>query len=136
MRVIKGGCLCGGIRYEYNGLLHELSMCHCKQCQKAQGTAFAAVCPVESAKLKFVSGTELLKEYRATPGKVRVFCANCGSPVYSARDDLPEVKRLRAGTVDTPFSCKNAYHVFSESRACWDEITDDLPRYPQFKPIV
>lgn len=134
--MIEGGCLCGGIRYEYDGDFYELSMCHCKQCQKAQGIAFAAVCPVEANKFRFVSGRELLKEYRASDNKVRVFCSNCGSPIYSARDDLPETKRLRIGTVDTPFECNEAYHTFTGSKASWETICDGLPQYRGFKPSV
>jgi len=129
--MIKGGCLCGGVRYEYDGELTEISMCHCSQCRKAQGTAFVAISPIDSAKFHITAGTDLLKEYRAVPNKARVFCANCGSPIYSARDDLPGVKRLRLGTVETPFTCQKAYHIFTDSKASWFEIKDDLPKYPQ-----
>lgn len=126
--MIEGSCLCGGVRYTYDGELTELSFCHCRQCQKAQGAAYAAVCPVQTSKLTFVRGTELLKEYRATPGKARVFCARCGSPIYSARDDLPDIRRLRVGTVDTPFECTKAYHKYTQYKARWDTINDGLPQ--------
>lgn len=132
--MLKGSCLCGGVRYEYHGEIRELSLCHCSQCRKAQGSAFVAVAPVESSRLVLVSGVELLKEFRMTPHKARVFCSRCGSPLYSARDDLPGIKRLRVGTVDTPFTCQNAYHAFTGSRASWFEITDGLPQYPVAKP--
>lgn len=128
--MIEGSCLCGGIRYSYDGTLHELSMCHCHQCQKAQGSAFAAVSPVDASRLTFTSGRELLKAYRATPDKARVFCARCGSPIYSARDSVPGVLRLRVGTIDTPFECRNAYHKYTAFKASWDPINHDLPRYP------
>ncbi|HYM34304.1 MAG TPA: GFA family protein [Steroidobacteraceae bacterium] len=132
--MIKGACLCGGVRYEYDGEIQEISMCHCSQCRKAQGSAFAAVGPIESAKFKITSGKELLKEFRATPKKARVFCANCGSPIYSALDDKPNVKRLRLGTVETPFDCRIKYHTQVASKAAWDEITDDYPQYSESKP--
>jgi hypothetical protein len=131
--VINGSCLCGGVRYEYHGEIEEISMCHCSQCRKAQGSAFVAVSPIESARFKITAGAELLKEYRSLPIKARVFCSCCGSPIYSARDDMPEVKRLRLGTVETPFTCKNAYHIFVGSKAAWHEITDGLPQHMKFK---
>ena len=40
--MLKGSCLCGQVRYEYDGDITEVSMCHCGQCRKAQGTAYAA----------------------------------------------------------------------------------------------
>lgn len=132
--MIVGGCLCGGVRYEYDGALEEISLCHCSQCRKAQGSAYVAVSPVRTALLRFVSGGELLREYRAVPHKARVFCARCGSPIYSARDDLPEVRRLRLGTVETPFECSRAYHIHVASKAPWERLADDLPQYPEGLP--
>lgn len=131
--MLKGSCLCGQVRYEYDGEITEISMCHCTQCRKAQGTAYVAVSPVESAKLRLTAGAQLLKEYRATPGKARVFCSYCASPLYSARDDLPSVKRLRLGTIDTPFQCEKAYHIHTASKAEWEVIADGLPQYGDFK---
>jgi hypothetical protein len=132
--VIKGSCLCGGIRYEYDGEIQEISMCHCSQCRKAQGSAFVAVSPIAASGFRIVSGTELLKEFRSAPHKARVFCSHCGSPIYSARDDLPEVRRLRLGTVETPVQCRNAYHIHTASKASWHEITDQLPQHSAGKP--
>ncbi len=132
--MVEGGCLCGGIRYRYDGEIEEISICHCSQCRKAQGSAFAAVSPVAAAGFHILAGAGLLREYRSSPDKVRVFCANCGSPIYSAKDDVPGVRRLRLGTVDTPLRCDNAFHIFTDSKASWWEITDDFPRYAQRKP--
>lgn len=131
--MITGSCLCGGIRYEYDGDITELSMCHCSQCRKAQGSAYVAVCPVDAERFRFLSGEDLLKSYRAVPHKARVFCSHCGSPIYSARDDLPGVLRLRLGTVETSFTCANAYHIHVDSRAAWEALADGLPQYPQGK---
>lgn len=126
----EGGCLCGKVRYRYTGELDEISMCHCSQCRKAQGSAFSAVSPVASRDFRILQGSEYLKEYRATPTKGRVFCSACGSPIYSARDDLPEVKRLRLGTLDTPVPVARRYHAFVASKADWFDIADGLPQYP------
>ena len=131
--MIRGGCLCGAVRYEYDGEIVELSMCHCSQCRKAQGSAFVAASPIDASKFRLLAGAEMLKEYRAVPHKARVFCSQCGSPIYSARDDLPHVKRLRLGTVETPFTCANAYHQYTDSKAAWFEIADGLPQHREGK---
>ena len=131
--MIKGSCLCGKVCYEYYADIDEISNCHCSQCRKAQGSAFVAIGPVESAKFHIKEGADLLKEFRSTPQKARVFCSNCGSPIYSTRDDLPNIKRLRLGTVDTPIHCISQYHVHVASKASWYEITDQSPRYAKGK---
>lgn len=132
--MITGGCLCGGVKYEYLGTIDEVSMCHCSMCRKAQGSAFVAVSPIDAGRFRLLSGRHLLTEYRAVPHKARVFCSRCGSPLYSVRDDLPEVKRLRLGTVDTPFTCPNAYHAHVASKAPWFTIGDGLPQFEAFPP--
>ena len=129
--MITGGCLCNGIRYEYDGEIDEISMCHCSMCRKAQGSAYVAISPIDSSRFRIIRGQELLKEYRAVPHKARVFCSHCGSPLYSARDDLPGVRRLRLGTVETPFECRNAYHIHTDSKAAWEPLADDLPKYAE-----
>lgn len=132
--MLKGRCLCGGVRYDYDGEINEISLCHCSQCRQVTGSAFIAVSPVESDKFKITAGEELLREYRTIPIKARVFCGQCGSPLYSARDDMLQVKRLRTGTIKTPFACDNVYHIFVNSKAAWYEITDGHPQYAEFKP--
>lgn len=127
----QGSCLCGAVRYRYHGAIEEVSMCHCSQCRKAQGSAFVAVAPLRRESFKLLSGAGCLREFRASPGKVRVFCGDCGSPLYSARDDLPGVIRLRLGTLDTPLAPAKRYHAFVASKADWFDIADGLPQYPQ-----
>ncbi|MBV8046970.1 MAG: GFA family protein [Paludibacterium sp.] len=133
--MIVGGCLCGGVRYQYDGEIEEISLCHCSMCRKAQGSAYVAVSPIEAGRFRILRGQALLKAYRAVPEKARVFCSECGSPIYSANDRLPGVIRLRLGTVETPFTCANAYHAFVDSKAEWDLIADGLPQYAERRPL-
>lgn len=128
-----GSCLCGAIRYEVEGPLGALVFCHCGQCRKAQGTAFASSVPVPVAHFTLLAGAEKLKCYRATPHKGRYFCADCGSPIYSRLDD-GAMLRLRAGTLDGPVEIVPTAHIFTADKANWYEITDALPRYPGREP--
>jgi hypothetical protein len=130
--MIKGSCLCGKVRYQYDGDINEIAMCHCSQCRQAQGGAFATNSPIDAEKLKF-TGSEFIKEFESNDNKVRAFCQNCGSPLYSAKKDLPNTKRLRVGTIETAFACENKYHIFSASKASWHTITDNYPQFVELK---
>jgi len=132
--MLKGSCLCGSITFELSGSLGKIAMCHCSQCRKAQGTPFATNSPVESKEFTIKSGEALIKEFESSPGKKRAFCSNCGSPVYSRRDDLPEKIRLRLGTLDSPIDDKPAYHIYAGSKAEWWEINDDCHQYATLDP--
>src|SRR5215472_2409820 len=40
---IKGGCLCGAVRYTAEAEPTSATVCHCRDCQKFTGSAFAAL---------------------------------------------------------------------------------------------
>ena len=124
-----GGCLCGAVRYEVTGELAPIQLCHCGQCRKAQGSAFGANIPVAAADFRLLAGQDALREFRASPGKRRVFCSVCGSPIFSQRDAAPETLRLRAGSLDGPLAARPALHIQTDSAADWWTIADALPRH-------
>lgn len=125
----SGGCLCGAVRYEIDGELAPIQICHCSQCRKAQGGPFATNLPVSRENFRLLSGEKALTEFRSSPDKRRVFCRHCGSPLYSARDALPETLRLRAGTLDEPLRTTLEAHYYVESRAHWWPLEDTLPKH-------
>lgn len=132
--LLKGSCLCGNIQFEYSGSLGPITQCHCTQCRKTSGTAFAANCSIDKSQYKIVKGNDLIKEFESSPGKYRAFCNNCGSPVYSRRDSIPDKLRIRLGLLDTEIDRKPEFHIFVDSKAEWHDICDEIPQYPEFEP--
>lgn len=127
--MLTGSCLCGSIHYQYEGEISEIAMCHCGQCRKAQGSAFATNALLLSKKFQITQGEALLKTYYSSDIKKRVFCANCGSPLYSQRDDKLDVLRLRLGSLDTAITATPSYHIYCDSKAEWWTIADKLPQF-------
>lgn len=128
--MIKGSCLCKGITYEYDGEITELAVCHCNMCKRAQGTALVTNAPIESDKFKVLTGQDLMKDYFSSEHKKRVFCSNCGSPLFSQRVAMPEVIRLRVGTITEGKIPEPDYEIYCESKADWLAIKGDRPQYP------
>lgn len=126
-----GSCLCGGVQFRITGELEPIQMCHCGQCRKAQGTAFVTNIPVSEAAFELLGGEELLSEFESSPGKWRVFCKTCGSPILSKTTAQPGVVRIRAGTLDGELATRPAFHIFTAHKANWLDIRDDLPRYAE-----
>jgi hypothetical protein len=132
--MLEGGCLCGGIRYRVSGKLGPAGYCHCKQCQRASGSAFAANAPVRRKYFELLSGRELVSEYESSPGRFRCFCGRCGSPVWKYLASEPDVLRLRLGGIDGDPERRPLVHVWVASKAPWHAITDSLPQYPEGLP--
>ncbi|MQX51924.1 GFA family protein [Alcanivorax sediminis] len=130
-----GSCLCGGVAFEIAGELEPIQVCHCQQCRKAQGTALVTNIPVKTEALHWVQGEALLKSFESSPGKKRVFCRECGSPLYSCLDSLPGVVRIRAGLLNEPLKTRPAFHFYVASACNWWPINDDLPQYPEGRPV-
>ena len=130
----SGSCLCGGVRFVLHGALGPITLCHCAQCRKAQGGAAVAASPVRAAEFELTAGAELLRAYESSPGKERVFCSRCGSPLYSRRPAEPDFLRLRLGSLDTPVGKPPSAHIFVSSKADWDIICDGVPQYERYEP--
>ena len=48
---IKGSCLCGGVRFEIDAA-RSLTFCHCSNCRKLSGAAFASYVHVDADKFR------------------------------------------------------------------------------------
>ena|SRR5581483_1674071 len=129
-----GSCLCGAVTYEVQGQLAPVQLCHCSMCRRASGSAFASNMPVRAADFRITSGEGALKAYESSPGKERVFCGACGSPIISRSRGDPGRVRVRAGTLDEPAPTHAAFHFHVASKAAWLPIADDLPQYPGARP--
>jgi hypothetical protein len=124
-----GSCLCGGVQFCIEGELESIQVCHCSQCRKAQGAPFATNTPVSTTAFHLLGCAELLTSFESSPGKERVFCNRCGSPIYSKKDTIPGVLRIRAGLINEPLSAKPVAHFYTGSKANWWPINDGLPQF-------
>jgi hypothetical protein len=134
---MQGGCLCGAVRFTYEGPLGGdlgyVTLCHCRQCRKAQGYA-AAAAPALAAGFSVSEGADRIREFESSPGKMRAFCETCGSPLYSRRVAAPEAMRLRLGALDDPpADLRIQAHIYVEDGAAWS-YPADAPRYPGEEP--
>jgi glyoxylase I family protein len=135
---VTGQCLCGSIAFRVQAsAMSPLQVCHCSQCQRAQGGPFATNVPVDAAGVEFLQGKPLLKGFESSPGKTRFFCSNCGSPVFSVKDGIPGVLRMRAGLFDGDLPVRAAFHAQVGSRAPWWPLpSDGLPRFDKAADLV
>ena len=132
--MLSGSCLCGNIQYEIRGEPGPGFYCHCSRCRKAGGSAFASNVVVAARDFALVGGADSLKTFSTAEGVHRDFCGNCGSPIISRRDSLPDIVRVRMGTIDTALSQGPGAHIYVNSKAPWHRISDSLPQYAERPP--
>jgi len=95
--MLRGGCLCGGIRYKIVGPVGSALYCHCSMCRKWHGTAFRARLAVPKTSLRFIQGEDLLVRYRSSQDTIKTFCRVCGSPMVNFWDGEPDNYGLAMG---------------------------------------
>ncbi|RJF99882.1 GFA family protein [Noviherbaspirillum saxi] len=127
--MIHGSCMCGGVHYEYTGHLGTMTVCHCSDCRRAQGSSGVVAAPIDRHLFRWTAGEDLIAEYESSPGKKRAFCRRCGAPLYSRRDDAPDILRLRMGSIDTQIEATPVAHIYTVDIPPWADFHDELPRY-------
>ena len=131
--MIQGSCLCGGLRFEIRGAAAGIVQCHCSLCRKVSGTGCNATIAVSADQLRWLAGEDLVKTYVRPSGYGSSFCAVCGSPAPDANAARTRYG-IPAGLLDGDPALRVVEHIFVASKACWDVIGDDAPRFRCLPP--
>jgi len=130
----KGGCYCGAVKFEITSGISNIIFCHCSECRKLQGSAFATNGVVDSKDFNIISGIDDLTAHQLSESQTRYFCKHCGSPIKSENTKVPNKVRVRIGTLDTDLQEKPQAHIFVASKANWDEVCGDVPQFDEYEP--
>lgn len=133
--MMKGGCLCGAVRYEVEGELIMAGHCHCLDCQKASGAGHGTHAFVPEPAVR-ISGT--VGEYvrRAESGALvtRCFCPTCGSSLFSRSSGMPGGMTICVGTLDESDAIPMQLRVYDKRRRSWDIVDPALPAFETMPP--
>jgi len=127
--MLHGGCLCGKVRYELDGLLRHVTHCHCSMCRKQHGAAFATYGALSRSRFRIVKGDASLATYASSDQVRRQFCRECGSSLFWLHTEHPGVVDVALGTLDDDPGGRPVAHIFVASKAPWHDITDDLQQH-------
>ena len=130
--MLRGSCLCGAVSYQVSGPFAEIGHCHCSMCRKSSGAAFVTWGLFDPGQFRWTSGESGLRAYDSSPGRQRLSCAGCGSLLAGAHEGA--VGEVALGSLDDDPGARPTVHIFVGSRACWHDITDDLPRFERWPP--
>jgi hypothetical protein len=143
MTAHEGGCLCGKIRYAAKSPPTRVTVCHCRFCQRATGSAYMVEPIFGKADFAVTGQSKIYRLQSAGSGKtVSVhFCDACGTKLFLSFERFPDIVGVYAGTFDNPNwferSAANTRHIFLSvaqhgtaipaSLACYEEhaITND-----------
>ena len=114
-----GGCLCDKTRFSVTGIPLIVTICHCKYCQRATGSAFAIEPIFERRNLTVICGETRVYHHTSAgsgSGFSTHFCENCGTRLFITFERWPDQAAVYAGAFDDPdwfeVSSSNAQHIF------------------------
>ncbi len=130
MREMRGGCLCGKVRYSANADPAMVAVCHCKNCQKQAATAFSVVVAIPKSAMS-IQGQLKTYQDRGDSGQPvrRNFCPECGSPITSDVAAMPDLTFIKAGTLDDTSWLDSKMHVYCDSKQKWTPIPEGSQKF-------
>jgi hypothetical protein len=126
-----GGCMCSAIRYECSAAPIWMGNCHCRDCQRATGTAFAAALLVPRSAVMITGEVKYYEVIGESGGLVgRGFCPICGSRLLSQPPN-PDLMGIMAGSLDEPRLFQPGMDCYVASAQPWDYLNPALPKFAQ-----
>ena len=126
--MLKGSCVCGGVRFTLGEKPLDAGACHCVQCRKQSGHYWASS-GVPKGALE-VEGRENVTWYHASAKVRRGFCSRCGSWLFWEPVEGDRVE-VALGAIDGPTGLRLQRHIFVSEKGDYYDIADGLPQRPR-----
>lgn len=138
MTDITGGCACGNVRFKITGPPMGVGVCHCLDCQKSSGGGPNYVALVPKGSFEVTKGEPKTYERKADSGTEvgRVFCADCGTPLWSVPGPMSPFYPVKLGALDDPSELRPQLHLYTDSAQPWHLMHEGLPRFPKMPPMA
>jgi hypothetical protein len=125
--ILTGRCLCGAIQYRCGPMLYPPTLCHCESCRRASGAHAVGWLTVKAADLVYTGARP--REYASSPGVLRTFCGQCGTPLTYSSVGRPMEVDITISTLDQPSLAAPDSHIWMQDAVSWDVPADGLPCY-------
>ena len=128
MTVRDASCSCGMVRARCTGEPVRISVCHCLECQKRSGSAFAAQARFPQENVE-VFGEPLTYARKGDEGSVATFrfCGKCGSTVWYEIDADPGRIAVTLGAFADPAFPQPRFSVYEERKHAWVAFNEAAP---------
>ena len=121
-------CRCGQLKATVTGEPVRVSVCHCLNCKKRSGSAFAvqARWPAEQVTIEGRSGS-FVKVADSGNSATFHFCPECGSDVYYENDGkFDGLVAIPLGAFDDPYFLTPKFSVWEQRKHDWVVILGDV----------
>lgn len=131
---LEGGCGCGALRYRLQSKPMFVHCCHCRDCQRQTGSAFALNALIEADRLVVLSGATEAVPVPTDSGLPHLIhrCPACRVAAWSHYGGREKVAFLRVGTLDEPSALPPDVHIYVRSKPPWIALADGKPTFAAY----
>ena len=130
---IDGACHCGYISYVAEIDSDKTGLCHCTDCQTLSGSAFRVSVPAPRDAFSLRSGQPKIYVKTAESGaqRAQAFCPECGTSIYSAAVEDPQVFNIRVGTARQRAELRPKSQGWCRSARDWVMDLHSIRQFPK-----
>lgn len=123
-----GACFCGAIRYRLECAPMFVHCCHCTDCQKQTGGAFAINALIEASHLTLLSGApEAVPMHTDSGAPHDIYrCPQCKTAVWSDYGRRKVLLFVRVTTLEHPDAVPPDVHIFTRSMLPWERLPEGV----------
>ena len=124
----SGSCACGTVRYALLAPPMFTNCCHCLDCQRQTGSAFAINAIIEASKVELLAGAPVAVPVPTDSGRPHDIyrCPDCQTALWSDYGRRGWVYFVRVGTLDAPHAIFPDAHIFTRSKVPWINLSGAL----------
>ena len=125
MTVHTASCRCGQLKAEATGDPVRVSVCHCLDCKKRSGSAFAVQARWPEEQVRFEGLSKTWTHHADSGNRItHHFCPECGSTVhYRIEGKFDGLVAIPLGAFDDPYFLAPKFSVWEERKHDWIEIS-------------
>jgi hypothetical protein len=130
--MMEGRCECGDVRYRIAAEPLMVNCCHCRDCQRITGSAFALNALIETACVEVTAGEPVVRSLRREgSGETKAWrCGRCQTLLWADHPMLGDAIRfVRVGTLEENEWLSPDAHFFVRSKHPWVTIPDGIPAH-------
>ena len=129
--IARGGCSCGAVRYEVQGVPTNTMVCHCRTCRRVAAAPVVAWVTFPVERFRFVQGETA--SFHSSAPVTRTFCRACGTPLTYAHRDSPETLDVTTCSLEEPNASPPTHHSWLSHDLEWVKFGDGLPTFSEFR---
>jgi hypothetical protein len=124
---LEGGCSCGAVRYRLKDRPMFTNCCHCLDCQRQTGGAFAINAIIETDQINMIGEAPVPVRMPTDSGRPHDIyrCSKCQTALWSDYGGRPWARFVRVATLDDPTAIAPDAHIFTRSKQPWVLLPPD-----------